>query len=169
MDFISSKAAMISISLLESKVLFSKAFIASPVSSVSRFRFSLSTSYNNNNELVYWEQGKKTAISFKSLKIQKGLLRTSWIENKRKLHLILFTPRFKISGCTELHYIVRILWISLHCELCRALGAFEVKSKYLNAQISLQNEYMFMQWIENITNINERKTIRENINSYLFV
>jgi hypothetical protein len=42
MDRISSKAASISISCFESIALFSKTFIASPISSESRFLFSLS-------------------------------------------------------------------------------------------------------------------------------
>uniref|UniRef100_A0A0A9EBA0 Uncharacterized protein n=1 Tax=Arundo donax TaxID=35708 RepID=A0A0A9EBA0_ARUDO len=50
MDRISSKAASMSISCFESIALFSNTFIASPISSASRFLFSLSATSSSSRQ-----------------------------------------------------------------------------------------------------------------------
>ena len=58
-------------------------------------------------------------------------------------YLILFAPRFEISGSTRLDNVVGILGVGLDGEFGRASGAFEVEAEPLNAQISVANNVLF--------------------------
>lgn len=81
MDFISSNAAIMSISLFESKVLFSKLFIASPISSASLFRCSLSTSWQKKRHVIHTKVWKNNTRDS-----EMWCVVIYWVEKKNSPH-----------------------------------------------------------------------------------